>query len=169
MFKNIVEMLLNENVRPAKGMSILKQDNHGTIIKVKHLKNSRFIKNLCWFNSKVYANEHGGEVIFGWALFTIDNEQLAQHHAVWRSENGEYLDVTPNKNCAETVFLIDNRAPFDYEGYRYLPVFYKSIDKYACVWGYVVNGKREVYKDFFIIKGEPSEENLKNFKDIGYK
>jgi hypothetical protein len=61
--------------------------------------------------------ENGGSVIYGWALL-VDSKGLyvAQHHAIWLTHDGNYLDVTPdNKVSTVSWFLPDNRVPNHYK------------------------------------------------------
>ncbi|UUW74188.1 hypothetical protein [Pseudomonas oryzihabitans] len=69
----------------------------------------------CWYNCLDQVIKHGGEVIYGWALWSIKGGcYVAQHHAVWRNEDNELFDVTPNEIRADTIlFMPDGRALFD--------------------------------------------------------
>jgi len=74
----------------------------------------------CWFNVRDTVRELGGEAVFGWAIWRRhDSHYQAIHHAVWRKDSGEYVDVTPlgfGGDC--TLFMADQRVPFDYAELR---------------------------------------------------
>ena len=117
---DFIELVRSSNIHPAKGAEYLDQDNHLELIEVPLLRNPEYKHLYCWYNSLDYQYKNGGKVIFGWAIWETDrNTLLAQHHAVWQSSNGQYLDVTPTERLVENIlFLPDNRAPFDYQGPR---------------------------------------------------
>lgn len=115
-----IAALGRENVRPARGMTRQSYENDGRpiFIPVKPFPGYRELK--CWYNALQHATENGGRPIFGWAIWKYGDEHFfAQHHAVWRSNQGDYVDVTPNGGVATRIlFVPDGRAPFDYLGYR---------------------------------------------------
>jgi hypothetical protein len=115
-----------EPVRPAKGMTSVVYAEQGQTIEVPVLDASPYAPAQCWFNCLEYAIAHGGSIVFGWGLWTIDEDEVvAQHHAVWRSPGGTYLDVTPS-GVKNTTFLIDGRSPYDYVGLR-TPFGFRTI------------------------------------------
>jgi hypothetical protein len=73
------------------------------------------LPNKCAFNAKRYVEEHGGEVIFGWAITMWDKVLLdCIGHAVVRHDD-EFIDVTPNKyNDKKLLFVQDDEMVFDY-------------------------------------------------------
>lgn len=108
-------------------------------------------------------------MIFGWALWQIsDIKFVAQHHAIYQSEYGEYLDVTPSNNgVKEVLFFVDNRAPFDYVNLKF-PVNFEYKHNIEKVW---FTGKY-VDEDFFIgkLSGSDYVENLfKKWRNDGIK
>lgn len=115
-----IAALRRENVRPAGGMTrqVYEDDGRAIFISVKPSPGYRELR--CWYNALEHATENGGKPVFGWAIWKYDDEHFfAQHHAVWRSNQGDYVDVTPNGGVANRVlFVPDGRAPFDYLGYR---------------------------------------------------
>lgn len=161
MFKDLIQLLLEENVRPAKGVSLLQQENDKKTLKIRYHKTLENYQPLhCWYNCKAHVNKYGGDVIFGWALYDFKEYQLAQHHAVWLSPNKEYFDITPEKNRVNdtTIFLIDNRAPFDYATFKHPFSLYKFKKENIRIWGESFDNYS---KDFCIAVKTPTPEILK--------
>lgn len=94
-------VLLRQNVRPAKGTVSVTQANEGEVIKVKKLEISPYKALYCWYNCKAHALKYGGEVIYGWSLNFKNEMYQAQCHAVWLSLKGEYIDVTPDHGTCQ--------------------------------------------------------------------
>ena len=119
-FKGFIKTLKDSDIRPAKGLAYLEQDDQLQNIFVPVIPHPEYQPLYCWFNCLDYQQNKGGKVIFGWAIWhTERNTLLAQHHAVWQSSKGEYVDITPNElSVEEILFLPDNRVPFDYQGLR---------------------------------------------------
>jgi len=74
----------------------------------------------CFDNSVAYAREHGGEAVYGWAIWHWPGRWFeAEHHAVWRSPEGDLLDVTPQAGDPPRVlFVPDPSAPYDPTTFR---------------------------------------------------
>jgi hypothetical protein len=134
-FKGFIKTLKDAEVRPAKGLNYLKHDDQLQNILVPVTPHSEYQSLYCWFNCLDYQQKNSGKVVFGWAIWhTKRNTLLAQHHAVWQSNTGQYLDVTPNElSIKEILFLPDNRAPFDYKGLR-APFSFEQDKNGTAVW-----------------------------------
>lgn len=115
--KRFIRTLREAEIRPPEGYSCSEQGDHFLLKEIPLLANSDYRPLYCWFNCLHYQRIHGGDVVFGWAIWkTGRNTFLAQHHAVWRSIKGSYLDVTPNEmGDSSILFVPDSRAPFDYD------------------------------------------------------
>ena len=148
---------MEEQVRPARGMVRLhyEDDRRPLLVKVEPGPGYRELK--CWFNALQHATMYGGGPIFGWSIWKrADDRFFAQHHAVWRSDLGDYLDVTPNDDLAKCIlFIPDGRAPFDYFGYR--RPFDFEMWQQKVRWS--ATGGR-ISSDFAIGILSPSEEDL---------
>jgi hypothetical protein len=109
---------MGEPVRPPKGVPALQQSNNGTVITVSTV-HSETPDDHCWFNAVKYSNLHTEwKPVFGWALWELPNGKfVAQHHAVV-GDGKSYLDVTLSKSFESITFLVDDRAPFDFENFR---------------------------------------------------
>lgn len=105
-----------------------------TPIKVPVSPRPGFEPGHCWYNSKIHSDATGGSVVFGWALYAEHDARLmAQHHAVWKTPDGDLVDVTPNPWVAEVLFLPDHRVPFDYDGFR-CPYSLERTPKEGFMW-----------------------------------
>ncbi|WBY09381.1 hypothetical protein PIB19_08770 [Sphingomonas sp. 7/4-4] len=74
----------------------------------------------CFDNSVAQALRHGGEAVYGWAIWRWPGRWFeAEHHAVWRRPEGDLLDVTPQAGDPPRVlFLPDPSAPYDPATFR---------------------------------------------------
>jgi hypothetical protein len=114
-----VQDLLHENIRPAKGLKPISYVDNHKLLDVKLLTDSDYQVANCWYNCLEHSLKHEGSPVFGWALWQMgENEFSAQHHAIWQSKTGDYLDLTPNGHSDTILFIPDGRAPFDYIGLR---------------------------------------------------
>lgn len=148
-------ILLKQNVRPAKGTFSIKQAQEGKIIEVRKLDPSPYKPLYCWYNCKAHSIKHGGEIVFGWSLNFANDMYQAQHHAVWLSGEGEYIDVTPDKCNSDTILLIDGRAPFCFETFKHPANLYYEPDEKLLGWGDI--DRSEMYPDYYI--GVPESKN----------
>jgi hypothetical protein len=74
----------------------------------------------CFDNSAAQALRHGGEAVYGWAIWRWPGRWFeAEHHAVWRRPNGDLLDITPQAgDPSRVLFLPDPSAPYDPATFR---------------------------------------------------
>lgn len=74
----------------------------------------------CFDNSVAQAAHAGGEAVYGWAVWHWPGRWFeAEHHAVWRSPDGELVDVTPQTGePARVLFVEDPTAPYDPASFR---------------------------------------------------
>ena len=115
-FKTFIGFLSgNCGVSPAGGLSELSYKNDRKVINVAVKSLPQYGIGECWFNCLEQALNHGGGVIYGWALWEVGKDHYqAQHHAIWHNVGGDLLDVTPNAiNSDNVLFMPDGRAPFD--------------------------------------------------------
>ncbi len=51
---------------------------------------------LCYLNVEKKVKHDGGTSVFGWSIAEYRDIFLeAQHHAIWRSQSGNLMDITP--------------------------------------------------------------------------
>lgn len=146
-FESFLSALKRENIVPAQGMPLLSQSNNGKYIEVETFSKDIYKADHCWYNAKQHSIDNGGEVIFGWALWQLTNIKfVAQHHAIYRSRTGDYLDVTLAKQgFSKILFFIDDRTPFDYDSLRF-PANFEYEHNVGKVW-FV----QEIDKPYFFI------------------
>jgi len=163
-FNDFIKSLRDSDVRPAKGLNYLKQDDQLQSIFVPVIPHLEYQPLYCWFNCLDYQQKNRGKVVFGWAIWhTQRNTLLAQHHAVWQSSKGQYFDITPNElGVEEILFLPDNRAPFDYKGLR-APFSFEQDKNGTAVW---VTSEGATVGFFFVQKLILSEIDLKILGDF---
>jgi hypothetical protein len=85
--------------------------------------------NKCYDNVALMVEDNGGSAVYGWSFvkvsdsdksFRVDAAMYATHHAVWRSPDGELIDITPYRNPSGEAkgfnlimhrsFVVDNRG-----------------------------------------------------------
>lgn len=129
-----VDNLLSQPIRPAKGLTSQTYEFDRQLQDVPLLSNSPYPSNYCWFNCLEHCLSNSGGVVFGWGIWQQGPKHfVAQHHAVWRSPSGDFLDPTPNTISNTTLFIPDSRAPFDYEGLR-CPFNFESTSIGENIW-----------------------------------
>lgn len=60
----------------------------------------------CHLSAKHRAMESGGRRVHGWALWQFEEQIDAEHHSVWETPNGEFVDVTPPKFGGDRVLFV---------------------------------------------------------------
>jgi hypothetical protein len=75
------------------------------------------IINECFPNVDNVISRMGGSRVNGWAIWQWDNKLVeAEAHAVWKSLDGDLLDITPHRNGEEGIlFLQDNNMIYNEE------------------------------------------------------
>jgi len=73
------------------------------------------ILNDCFHNVERQVEAHRGEIVYGWAVWCWISVMVeAEFHAVWKSPNGELIDVTPKQHGEkEILFLEDTEARYE--------------------------------------------------------
>jgi hypothetical protein len=77
-------------------------------------------QSYCFDNVTAVVRSAGGSIVYGWAIWTCQGVYLeAEHHGIWRSRQGELIDVSPSLSCSEHVlFLPDPVAVYDPNSFR---------------------------------------------------
>ena len=71
--------------------------------------------NECFVNVEAYADANGGSICYGWNIMEWPGILLeAMFHAVWRSPEGDLLDVTPHAEGERRIlFVRDDTRTYD--------------------------------------------------------
>lgn len=153
------------NVAPPSGISRPTYSDDSVLLEVEVAPPPGFPIGQCWYNCIEHSLNNGGQIVYGWLFWEVNHSYyVAQHHAVWRSENGNLIDLTPNATGTKKVlFMPDDRAPFDLDNLRAaMSLEWTSNDQYDWVARQVVNSKVEVIrsKKFGIIRMESNDPSL---------
>lgn len=72
-------------------------------------------ENECFPNVLEQVRLYGGQCVYGWQVWILPYMLEAEFHAIWRSPEGEYVDVTPNTvlNKPSRQFWIDTQKAFE--------------------------------------------------------
>ncbi len=76
---------------------------------------SRSCINECFANVDTYVKTHGGQSVLGRCIWQRANVLIeAEAHAIWKSPNGDMVDITPHINGeTEVLFLADPKMAYD--------------------------------------------------------
>ncbi|ENW78683.1 hypothetical protein F909_03645 [Acinetobacter sp. ANC 3929] len=76
------------------------------------------VENECFPLVDQYVQEHGGERINGWSLWEQPNLFIeAEFHAIWKSQEGDYLDLNYRPNKTENILFLP-QLDLIYEGFQ---------------------------------------------------
>lgn len=146
--------LKNAPVQPAGGLAECDYVDHLRVLEVPVSPQPGCNLGYCWYNCLDQQVANGGQVIYGWSLWQSGDCFIAQHHAIWQNDQGQYLDVTPNEGKTEKVFFMpDNRAPFDIELLR-APASLEWCSPSKIKWF----ARLGTTDHFFIARMQPTEE-----------
>jgi hypothetical protein len=71
--------------------------------------------NNCFSNVANKVKLHGGSVCYGWAILQQMHMIEAEKHAIWKTPDGGYIDITPRPIPIKAIqFVIDDE--FEYNG-----------------------------------------------------
>ena len=102
-------MLLCERILPGSKPVFVPVETH------PHCKLSE-----CFLNVRAAVDMAGGRIVYGWTIWMWPGVLIeAEHHAVWELPDGALFDITPKDRGQQLIlFLRDESAAFDYEGFR---------------------------------------------------
>jgi|tagenome__1003787_1003787.scaffolds.fasta_scaffold20811780_2 hypothetical protein len=70
----------------------------------------------CFGNVRQRVSLHGGQIVFGWAIWIWPRVFVeAEHHAIYERPDGTWIDVTPQSNHDQILFLPDDSAVYDFD------------------------------------------------------
>jgi hypothetical protein len=161
-FEKLLDFLILSKVAPPPGISRPTYSDDSILLEVEVAPPPGFPIGQCWYNCIEHSLKNEGQIVYGWLFWEINYKYyVAQHHAIWRSENGALIDLTPNAVGAKKVlFMPDDRAPFDLNNLKAaMSLEWTSNDQYDWVARYVVNFKTEEIrsKEFGIMRMESDD------------
>ncbi|MEG2419999.1 MAG: SEC-C metal-binding domain-containing protein [Oscillospiraceae bacterium] len=84
-------------------------------IPIQPIENGQY--GECYKNVQNAINAMGGKRILGWNIWWWANILLeAEAHAIWENPNGEYVDVTPQRDGEKQILFLPD-ASLSYEGH----------------------------------------------------
>ena len=82
--------------------------------KVPIIPDSEATIDNCFPNVLLKIKKHGGEIIYGWEIMLTNLLIEAQRHAIWKSPEGNFLDITPrNYSTNNCNFIEDNNLTYN--------------------------------------------------------
>jgi len=72
--------------------------------------------NNCFYNVIDKITIDKGKIIYGWKIHQTRLLLEAERHAVWKSPNGELIDITPDVECQNKTLFLEEDNGWTYEG-----------------------------------------------------
>jgi hypothetical protein len=70
--------------------------------------------NNCFNNVAEKVKNNGGAIVYGWALLPQRHMLEAEKHAIWKSPDEQYIDITPRPFSIPMLqFVIDDEFKYD--------------------------------------------------------
>lgn len=80
----------------------------------------------CHLNVAAHARRAGGRIVYGWLIWEGPEHLQFEHHAVWESPQGGFVDVTPQQDGERQIlFLPDPARPW--QGRRIAPIHLPTV------------------------------------------
>lgn len=100
--------------------------------------------NDCFMNVRRIVEEHGGEELNGWQVWTWPRVFIeAEHHCVWIRPDGTLLDITPKQNSAQRIlFIPDPDKVYDHTNHRRFDNVRRALVRDRDVSAFLENGRR---------------------------
>lgn len=64
--------------------------------------------NECFPNVEKKISKDGGGIVYGWQIWKSDLICEAEFHAVWRSSNGDLVDITPKSISIDRILFVQD-------------------------------------------------------------
>lgn len=150
--------------------ALLKFMNKSEIpVYVKSKPNQNIIQNECFPIVDEYILINGGERIIGWALWELPDLYIeAEFHAIWKSPDGELIDLNPRSLKTENILFLQDDSIL-YEGFQVNnirlpltnnPIVINFLNSYDRMFEFTNRGDR---------KGQHGEIRLNNEDEREYK
>lgn len=92
----------------------------------------RGLELSCYDNVREIVEADGGGFVPGWLVRTQEEGPNLDAHAIWRTDTGEYVEVTPlNSYSDKFAFLPDPRVDSDIRGIMLLCRHYEQSSVFA--------------------------------------
>jgi len=95
-------------------------------------------KNFCFPNIDQKIKRDGGQIVYGWQLWEHDFMIEAEFHAVWKSPQGNMLDITPKQMSEDhIVFVEDLKMKYEdkqVDNFRIKTIDNALVDDYIELW-----------------------------------
>jgi hypothetical protein len=92
--------------------------------------------NECYQNVDNYVLKNGGQRLLGWCIWEWSGVLLeAEAHAIWKSPNGCYIDITPHEDKEQKILFLHDQNLF-FDGNR-IPSKRKELTNEICVKKYI--------------------------------
>lgn len=111
-----------------RGDFISKMERCNNFISNLEIKPSIFSKiGFCYDNVVNYVKVNGGSIQYCYLLWESKKHIVAEHHSIWLSPEGEYVDITPQDTNTlaldwdgkVSIILTD----IEYNGYKAPPIY----------------------------------------------
>lgn len=94
-FREFLDFLMSSKVAPPSGISRPTYSDDSVLLEVEVAPPPGFPIGQCWYNCIEHSLNNAGQIVYGWLFWEVNHSYyVAQHHAVWRSENGVLIDLT---------------------------------------------------------------------------
>lgn len=100
--------------------------------------------NDCFESVRQAVSKHGGEELNGWQVWMWPGVFIeAEHHCVWRRQDGTLVDITPKQNGATRIlFIPDADKAYDHENHRRLDNVRQPLVRDRDVTAFLENARR---------------------------
>jgi hypothetical protein len=92
----------------------LQNKNRPEIVNIRIEKYS--IKDNCFHNVEDKVANDNGQIVYGWKLHKGIFLEEAERHAIWKSPNGELVDVTPDDVYKDKILFLADDKGWVYDG-----------------------------------------------------
>lgn len=111
LFKKLVKGLIKmvPDMNDSKVNRILKKINSKyESIYVPVIDKPYALINECFPNVEKKVSMDGGSIVYGWQIWKTPLICEAEFHAVWKSNNGDFVDITPKNVLVESILFIQD-------------------------------------------------------------
>jgi hypothetical protein len=103
------------------------------------------IPNECFPNVVRKVTIDGGQIVYGWQIWKGELICEAEFHAVWRSSNGNLIDITPKIPPVERILFVQDGKV------KYIGAQVDNI-RISCISNVLVNDVIDIHNALFRIR-----------------